>query len=141
MQIIPVLETRTTGNRPLTLALRHSATLSSAHLPRHEAKAQGVANNIRGAVVNGRVASAIRGTTELRIPIDLPRIRQQDTSIVLFGDWLFATKDASFTFCRKSSVGIGIRKNLQGLPLHCNFCYAGDGKIKTLFGLGRDFDA
>jgi hypothetical protein len=141
MQVIPVLETRTMGNRPLILALRHSATFSSAHLPRHEAKAQGVANNIRGASANGRVASAIRGTTEVRIPVDLPRIRQQDASIVLFGDWLLATKDASFHFCRKSSVGIGIRKNLQGLPLHCNFCYAGDGKIKTLFGLGRDFDA
>ena len=142
-QVVPVLETRTAGNRPLVLALRHSATVSSPNLPRHEAKAQGVANNIRGAKSNSRVSSAIRGTTEVRIPVDIPMLssRQQDASVVLFGDWLFATKDSSSPIFRKSSVGIGIRKNLQGLPLHCNLCYAGDGKIKTLFGLGRDFEA
>ena len=142
-QVIPVLETRTTGFRPLVLALQHSATLSSSHLPRHEAKAQGIANNIRGAKSNGRVSSALRGTTEIRIPVDIPKLprKEQDASVVLFGDWLFATKDSTSPIFRKSSVGIGIRKSLQGLPLQCNLCYAGDGKIKTLFGLGRDFDA
>ena len=142
-QIVPLLETRTKGNRPLILALQHSATVSSPNLPRHEAKAQGIANNIRGAKSNGRVSSAIRGTTEVRIPVDVPMLKgtQQDISLVLFGDWLFATADSASPIFRKSSVGIGIRKSLQGLPLHCNLCYAGDGKIKTLFGLGRDFEA
>ena len=142
-QVVPVLETRTAGNRPLILALRHSATVSSSNLPRHEAKAHGVANNVRGAKSNGHVSSAIRGTTEVRIPIDIPMLssREQDANVVLFGDWLFATKDSTSPIFRKSSVGIGFRKNLQGLPLHCNLCYAGDGKIKTLFGLGRDFEA
>lgn len=142
-QIVPLLETRTTGKRPLILALQHSATVSSPNLPRHEAKANGVANNIRGAKSNSRVSSAIRGTTEVRIPVDVPMLKssQQDASLVLFGDWLFATKDSRSTIFRKSTVGVGIRKSLQGLPLHCNLCLAGDGKIKTLFGLGRDFEA
>ena len=142
-QVIPLLETRTKGKRPLLLALQHSATVATRNLPRHEARAQGVANDIRGARSNGRVSSAIRGTTEVRIPVDIPRLssRHQDASLVLFGDWLFATKDSKSAIFRKSSVGIGIRKSLQGLPLHCNFCYSGDGKIKTLFGLGRDFEA
>ena len=142
-QIVPLLETRTAGKRPLILALQHSATVSSPNLPRHEAKAQGVANNIRGAKSNGSVSSAIRGTTEVRIPVDVPMLKsaQQDTSLVLFGDWLFATKDSTSPIFRKSTVGVGIRKSLQGLPLHCNLCYAGNGRIKTLFGLGRDFEA
>lgn len=142
-QIIPVVETRTKGNRVLTLALCHSATLSSSHLPRHEARARGVSNDIRGAKSNGRVASALRGTTELRIPVDIPIFpsNQQDAKVVLFGDWLFATKDSRSAIYRKSSCGIGLRKSIQGFPVHCNLCYAGDGKIKTLFGLGRDFEA
>ena len=79
----------------------------------------------------------------MRIPVDVPLLKNvhQDTSLVLFGDWLFATKDSASPIFRKSTVGVGIRKSLQGLPLHCNLCYAGDGKIKTLFGLGRDFEA
>ena len=60
--------------------------------------ASAAANNIRGAKSNGRVSNAIRGTTEVRIPVDVPMLKsaQQDTSLVLFGDWLFATKDSAF---------------------------------------------
>jgi hypothetical protein len=141
-QVFPLLPTSTADRRPVILALRHSVTTSTKTVPRHEAKSMGVANNIRGSSCNGAILSALRGTTELRVPVDIPlkKITQQDLSMVLFHDWIVGAKDTTSPFFRKSSVGLGIRKNIQGLPVQYNLCYSNDGKIKSTFGLGRDFD-
>jgi len=129
--------------RPLTLALQHSATASTHHLPRHEANALGVASQIRGysPSSNDRVSSYLVGTTELRIPITLPTNKlRQDASIVVFGDWSFAQKDLQSSFTRKASVGIGLRKGVQGIPIKYDLSYTQDGQFRAFFGLGRDFD-
>lgn len=140
-QVFPLLTAPSAKTRPVVLALRHSVTASTKSLPRHEAKALGVANSIRGSSRNGMVSTAVCGTTELRIPIQLPLKTQQDASIVLFGDWMVAKGDVSSRFVRKTGVGVGLRKSLQGIPIMCNVCYAKDeGKVKTTFGLGKDFD-
>jgi hypothetical protein len=141
-QIFPLLASFGPGGRPLILALKHSITTATPNLPRHEAKAQGIAHNIRGSSLNGRVASALTGTTELRVPIDIPVVQiRQDTNVVFFGDWLFAAKDSQSSFRRKSCVGVGVRKSVQGIPLKYDLCYSSDdGKFQSAFGLGADFD-
>ena len=131
------------GSRPLTLALQHTATTSTSHLPRHEGNAFGIASKIRGCSPSGndRVSSFIIGTTELRIPITLPTDKfRQDASIVVFGDWSLTQKDLQSSFDRKSSVGIGLRKGLQGIPIKYDLSYTQGGKFRAFFGLGRDFD-
>jgi hypothetical protein len=60
--------------------------------------------------------------------------------VVLFGDWLVAAQDVSSPLFRKTSVGIGLRKSIQGIPLSLDLTYSNELKIKTTFGLGRDFD-
>jgi hypothetical protein len=69
-----------------------------------------------------------------------PFSRQEDANVVLFGDWLVAAQDASTPLFRKTSVGIGLRKSIQGIPLSLDLTYSKELKIKTSFGLGRDFD-
>lgn len=129
------------SRRPLTLALHHSLTASSENLPRHEAIAQGHACNIRGAKENGRVASCLQGTTELRVPVDIPiRQTRQDGSVVVFGDWLLATEGSNSPFYKKTCFGVGLRKSIQGFPLQFDVTYSKDLKLKTSIGLGRDFD-
>ena len=140
-QTFPLLATSSSGTRPLILALKHSLLLSSKSLPRHEARAQGISTNIRGAAPNDRVMSSLSGTTELRIPIELPFKTRQDASVVIFGDWLLAKPDAAEPFFRKSSVGLGLRKSLQGIPIKYDVSYSKkERKIKASFGLGRDFE-
>lgn len=132
------------NQRPVCLALQHVVTASSPNLPHHEASALGVAAKVRGYTPkeNGRITSSVRGTTEIRIPVTLPTDRfRQDASIVVFGDWLFAQKNHWSSFSRKSSVGIGVRKTIQGLPIMYDLSYTQDGKVRGFFGLGRDFDA
>lgn len=136
--------------RPITLALKHSVTTSSASLPVHEAKASGVRANIRGysSSINGAVSNSIVGTTEVRLPIVLPTNRfGQDGTIVLFGDWHVVEavggsrgKPVFGKFSRKSSVGIGLRKSIQGIPLKYDISFTEDGKLGTQFSLGGDFD-
>jgi len=141
-QIFPLLKTSTKHKRPVVLALRHAVTTSTSNLPRHEARAQGIANTIRDSTDNGLVASALRGTTELRIPVDIPKIQtQQDGKLVFFGDWLLATPNLNTPIYRKSSVGVGLRKSVQGIPVRYDLCYTWEGKIKGSVGLGRDFEA
>ena len=141
-QTFPLISTSTQNKRPVVLALRHSVTTSTPNLPRHEARAQGIANNIRDSSENGRISSAIRGTTELRIPVDIPKIKTfQDGKLVFFGDWLYATPDMKTPIYRKSSVGIGVRKSFQGIPVRYDLCYTWEGKIRGQIGLGRDFEA
>jgi hypothetical protein len=139
-QVLPLTSaTENKGVRhPIVLALSHTVSTSSRNLPRHEAKAMGVAAEIRGARPDGRVSSSVTGTTELRVPISIPKLG--DGSVVLFGDWFCVQKDAKSPFYSKSSIGVGFRKNFQGLPLKYDVCYSAGGKIKTMFGLGQDFD-
>ena len=127
-----------------SLALRHSLTASTRNLPRHEQNAMGFASMVRGGTSNGRISTSLTGSTELRIPVqlDIPVLKkvQEDSSLVLFGDWVSARKNNGSPFFFKKSIGVGIRKVTQGIPLKVDFSYVGDGKIKSSFGLGRDFD-
>jgi hypothetical protein len=142
-QLFPLLgpTNPSSARRPLILALRHSVTASTRSVPRHVAKAIGTTSNIRGSTPNGRVSSLVRGTTELRIPLQLPsRLKlQQDASVVVYGDWLLAIKDSSAPIDRKSCVGMGLRKSIQGIPLQYDVTYSNKGKVKAMFGLGSDF--
>jgi hypothetical protein len=86
------------------------------------------------------------GTTEVRIPVTLPTNRfTQDASIVVFGDWLIAnslnggihsTNIRILTkVTRKSSVGVGLRKIIQGFPLQYDISMTEHGNCRgvTLF--------
>ncbi|GAX21195.1 hypothetical protein FisN_10Hh317 [Fistulifera solaris] len=141
-QTFPVVSASKRSTRPIVLALRHSVVTSTKSLPKHEGRAQGLACNIRGAGDIGSISSAITGTTEIRVPVSLPIDNmEQDASIVLFGDWLFAKESTTPSYIRKSCIGLGLRKTLQGIPLKINISYLrGEGKIKSTFGLGRDFE-
>lgn len=140
-QIFPLMTMGGEGRRPVVLVLRHSITASTKNLPRHEATAQGTTSSIRGSEPNGRVSSCLRGTTELRVPVSIP-LKQlgQDGNIVFFSDWVLAAKDTASPLFRKSSVGFGLRKTIQGIPLQVDLTYSKEVKLKTSFGLGRDFD-
>ena len=143
-QIFPLRETApatTSQPRPLLFALRHSATVATEHLPRHVAKAQGIACSIRGSDTNEEVSSAIRGTLELRIPVNIPIPKmEQDASVVVFGDWLYSNKEKSAPYHWKSSCGLGLRKNVKGFPLKVDFCYTPEASnFRPRFGLGGDF--
>lgn len=147
-QILPIAVSSSFGDNdgnktpppPITLALQHTLSLSTPNLPRHEARALGNSARIRGAKPDGGGACSVaRGTTEIRVPVAAPVVGTG--TVVLFGDWFCLRKDADTPFCAKSSIGIGIRKNVQGLPLKYDVSYSSEGKIKTMFGLGPDFDA
>jgi outer membrane protein assembly factor BamA len=142
-QIFP-FTVRSGGRRPICLALSHCLTGSSPNIPPHEAAALGVAAAVRGGdpCKNPHVSSSLVGTTELRIPLPIPIKKpiQQDAAVVLFADWVFSQRNYKSPFVRKSSVGIGLRKTLQGIPCKYDLCFTQDGKVKGNFGLGRDFD-
>lgn len=148
-------EVFTLGNveRPISLAMKHSVTTSSPSLPAHEANAAGVKASVRGygSVSNGAVSTSVVGTTEFRVPVALPTNKvRQDASVVLFGDWHFVETEGGDSrgkkvgpggrFSRKSSVGLGLRKSIQGIPLKYDICFTQDGKFGTFFGIGKDFD-
>ena len=138
-QILPLsLSSRDDGTSPITLALQHTASMSTPNLPRHEAKAMGNSAQIRGASADCMASSTVKGTTEIRIPVAAPRVGSG--TVVLFGDWFCVQKDMNSPFHSKSSIGIGIRKSIQGLPLKYDLSYSSEGKFKPMFGMGMDFD-
>lgn len=138
-QILPLSSfSRDSNKTPITLALKHTLSTSTPNLPRHEAKAMGHSAIIRGAAPDDVASSVLKGTTELRLPVAAPRLGSG--SVVLFGDWFCVQKDVKSPFYTKSSIGVGLRKNFQGIPLKYDVCYSGEGKIKTMFGMGADFD-
>lgn len=143
-QVLPLLASSMEPRKQPSLALRHSLTGSTRNLPRHEQNAMGFSSMIRGGKPNGRISTSITGSTELRIPLefDIPLLEkvQERASVVLFGDWVSARKSNGSPFFIEKSIGVGIRKNMQGIPLKVDFCYAGNGNIKSNFGLGGDFD-
>ena len=72
--------------------------------------------------------------------------------MVVYSDWLLSLNDnnrndsttsegndSNSMFRRKSCIGIGLRKTIQGIPLQYDVTYSNEGKLKAMFGLGRDF--
>mmetsp|Transcript_1885 Transcript_1885/g.2710 ORF Transcript_1885/g.2710 Transcript_1885/m.2710 type:complete len:835 (+) Transcript_1885:244-2748(+) len=159
-QIIPLTSIANNNNdneihRSIVLALQHSIITSSQNLPLHEANAAGFAARVRGYPnsSNKPISASMLGTTELRIPITLPIANAyQDASLVIFGDWLLASSYRSNSAgamnryndkgkrINKSSLGIGLRKSLKGIPVKYDVSITRDGKIGAFFGLGADFD-
>jgi outer membrane protein assembly factor BamA len=138
-QILPIyVSSSGDDGTPITLAFQHTISTSTPNLPRHEAKAMGNAAQIRGASPNGPASSALKGTTEVRVPIAVPRLGSG--SVVLFGDWFFLQQELGSKYYSKSSIGVGIRTPIQGLPFKYDISYSSEGKIKSMFGLGPDFD-
>ena len=150
--------------RPLILALKHTMILSSNTIPQHVGKAIATSTNVRGhAIPDQSFTTALRGTTELRVPLYLPSIIpnekiqqffEQDANIVVYSDWLLSLKENTgivetptekanesnnSMFNRKSCIGIGLRKTIQGIPLQYDVTYSNEGTLKAMFGLGRDF--
>jgi hypothetical protein len=149
--------------RPLILALKHTMIVSSDSIPEHVGKAIATSTNVRGcAISNQSLTTALRGTTELRVPLYLPSIIpnekiqqffEQDANIVVYSDWLLSLRDnrhndlqtatlndnSNRIFNRRSCIGIGLRKTIQGIPLQYDVTYSNEGKVKAMFGLGRDF--
>mmetsp|Transcript_1332 Transcript_1332/g.2149 ORF Transcript_1332/g.2149 Transcript_1332/m.2149 type:complete len:680 (+) Transcript_1332:428-2467(+) len=41
---------------------------------------------------------------------------------------------------QRSSVGIGLRKTIRGIPIKYDVCITRDGRVGAFFGLGKDFD-
>jgi hypothetical protein len=138
-QVLPIyVSSGGNDGKPITLAFQHTISMSTPNLPRHEAKAMSNAAQIRGASPNGPASSAVKGTTEVRVPITVPLLGSG--SVVLFGDWFFVQRDVTSKFYSKSSIGVGIRTPIQGLPFKYDISYSSEGKVKTMFGLGPDFD-
>lgn len=139
-QILPIsFSSRDDNKTPITMALQHTLSISTPNLPRHELKAMGNSAQIRGAAPDDIASSVLKGTTEIRLPVAAPRLGSG--TMVLFGDWFCVQKDINSPFYSKSSIGVGVRKNIQGIPLKYDVCYSSEGKIKTMFGMGHDFDA
>jgi len=141
--VFPLVNNASYG-RSIDLALSHSVMTSTPNFPRHEAHKAGIASQVRGYDGHlGSVTTSIKGTTELRIPVPIPTDRfSQDAGLVLWADWRYAKssrRDSAFS--RKASIGAGVRKSLQGLPLKWDISYSQDGKFKSSLGLGLDFDA
>jgi outer membrane protein assembly factor BamA len=146
-QIIPISTGAGNEHRPVELAFQHSIMTSSCNLPRHEANAAGIAARVRGYPLhsNGPINRYVVGTAELRVPIPLPLEKvTQDANVVFFGDWMYgergSTMSSSNASFRRASIGIGLRKSVQGLPLKYDICVTDNKKIGGFFSLGLDFD-
>lgn len=153
-QLFPIFsETLRTNGETIKLAIETTLMSSTKHLPRHEANAAGVAARVRGhsSSLNGPLKASLYGTAEVRIPVTIPFQKErfnQDGKVVLFGDWMFGMKKNEMTtaanidqdqIIHKSSVGIGLRKSLQGIPLKYDISLTKEGKIGAFFGLGHDW--
>jgi len=149
-QIIPlkIYENDERENRQVLLAFQHSLMTSTSHLPRHEANAAGIAARVRGYQLssNGPIGKFITGTAEIRVPVNLPFQKDfQDANVVVFGDWMYgerrlSTLNPANAIVRKASIGVGLRKTVQGLPLKYDICLTEDRKVGGFFSLGLDFD-
>lgn len=143
----------TDNGRQAKLALQHSLMVATSHFPRHEANAAGFAARIRGISGSsvGPIDSSIVGSAEIRIPVTIPIQKErvvQDGSIVFFGDWMFAHQQDGGSpkgYCMdnvfgKSSIGIGLRKSVQGIPLKYDVALTRDGKVGAFVSLGSDWE-
>lgn len=134
----------------IKLALETTLMSSTKHLPRHEANAAGLAARVRGysSSENGPLGASLFGSAEVRIPVIIPLKQlnmEQDSKVVLFGDWLFGLKKDDTIMDRadkgfyKSSIGIGLRKTIQGIPVKYDMSLSQEGKIGAFFSLGMDW--
>jgi len=152
-QIFPLFtEGIATTSEQAKLALQHTLMGATHHLPRHEANAAGLSARVRGysGSANGPIDSSIVGSAEIRIPITIPIRKEklvQDGSIVFFGDWMFATRQtpgkygfSSDEIFGNSSIGIGLRKSVQGIPLKYDISLTKDGRVGAFASLGGDWD-
>jgi outer membrane protein assembly factor BamA len=100
------------------------------------------------------LSKVISGTVEVRLPFE--RVVQQpfvgSGTVVVFGDWCVAqaqqlsssttsppgeTGDFEQPF-RQSSIGIGLRKVVQGIPLKMDACVTEHGTKGLFFGIGNN---
>ena len=155
-QIFPLFTEKSssaTTGKEVNFALQHTLMAATNHFPRHEANAAGFAARIRGysGSSNGPVDSSVTGSAEVRIPVTIPIQRgkiQQDGSVVLFGDWMLAnhqTSGGTRGFAKddlfgKSSIGVGFRKSVQGIPLKYDVALTKDGKVGAFVSLGQDWE-
>ena len=147
----------TNTSRDIVLALQHTLLSSTRNLPQHEANAAGFAARVRGysSDANGPIGSSLVGSTEVRIPFKIPLNREdivQDGDIVIFGDYMtcnrriFYKNDERLVGNTKKkelfklSVGVGLRKSLQGVPIKYDMSLTSDGKFGASFSLGRDWE-
>jgi outer membrane protein assembly factor BamA len=154
-QIFPLLNERAiTTSKQVCVAIEHTLMGATCHLPRHEANAAGFAARVRGysSSKNGPIDASVTGSTELRFPVTIPFRKDkivQDASIVLFGDYMLANRKkegSSFGYFSKenmfgrASIGFGLRKSLQGIPLKYDVSLNKDGKLGGFVSLGGDWD-
>ena len=98
------------------------------------------------------LSKAISGTMEIRIPFErvIARSTIGSGTVVVFGDWCVAqaqrppsstspSEENAGGFeqpCRQSSIGIGLRKFVQGIPLKMDACITEHGTKGLFFGIG-----
>jgi len=152
-QIFPLFTERiVTTSKQVNLALHHTLMGATCHLPRHEANAAGLGARVRGysGSSNGPIDSSIVGSAEIRIPISIPIQKEkivQDGSLVFFGDWMYASRQTpgKYGFSKDDcfgnrSIGVGLRKSVQGIPLKYDISLTKDGKIGAVVSLGGDWE-
>ncbi|KAL9181529.1 hypothetical protein ACHAXT_010334 [Thalassiosira profunda] len=98
------------------------------------------------------LAKSVSGTAEVRIPFERLTKQRGGGTFVMFGDWCFAQaqptssallskEEAEATSYgkpfRHSSVGIGLRQVVQGLPLKVDACITEHGSKGLFFGIGQ----
>jgi outer membrane protein assembly factor BamA len=119
---------------------------------------QGLKNLMQGKSNNQllppvALTKAISGTVEVRIPFERCHPNIGRGNVVLFGDWCFSQAqahpsllvqhpgnegDASEETIRFSSLGIGLRKVVQGIPLKVDACLTEHGTKGVFFGIGNN---
>lgn len=153
-QIFPLFTERiVTSSKQVNLALQHTLMGATCHFPRHEANAAGLIARVRGysGASNGPIDSSIVGSAEIRIPITIPILKEnleQDGCLVFFGDWMYANHQIPGQFHGFSkdnlfgnrSVGVGLRKSVQGIPLKYDVSLTKDGRIGAVVSLGGDWE-
>ena len=154
-QLFPLFtEGYSATGRQVKFGLQHTLMTATSHLPRHEANAAGFAARVRGysGTSNGAIDSSVVGSAEVRMPITIPIQKdkvQQDASLVFFGDWMVGNRQNLETsrggfsnddMFGKSSVGIGLRKSVQGIPLKYDVSLTRDGKVGAFVSLGQDWE-
>lgn len=99
------------------------------------------------------LSKAISGTVEVRIPFErvVPQPIVGSGTVVVFGDWCVAQAQQSSSSTspqgetenfeqpfRQSSIGIGLRKVVQGIPLKMDACVTEHGTKGLFFGIGNN---
>jgi hypothetical protein len=112
---------------------------------------QGKSNNQFSPPV--ALTKAISGTVEVRIPFERCHPIIGRGNVVLFGDWCVSQAqaqpslllqhtgnegDTSEEPIRFSSLGIGLRKVVQGIPLKVDACLTEHGTKGVFFGIGNN---